>query len=411
MKLHGSRQAIRLSAGGTRTPPTEFRIWAYGDVLTTKGNFKLTPRSAQALIRERSQHDADVMIDWEHNAVDPSSSGPTPAAGWCNLEARSDGLWAVNVHWSPVATKLLSTGEYRYFSPCFQVLKRTGEIIELVNIALTNLPATKNIQALVAASRMKKITAAHTPSQEQPMKFGEKLSKHAKDNNLSPAAMAEKCGIEMERMRKLTAGEDPTPEEMKACSKALGFGDDDGDGGADEEKTSDDGGVDDQPDADADDDEKEESATAQDLTRELIKLTKTQDPTRMRGVLAATFRKAAMFDEDHKALVELKRENEERKREALVKLGKEKKQLTPSLLRFWTKRPVAEFEAFLEHAPSISGEDFREPEGPRDNVRLSREEKMVAEIADRDPEELAKFISEENSGKAAAAIRASYRTK
>lgn len=149
-----------LDTGGDKTPPTEFRIWSYGKVRTTKGEFILTPADASAIVAAANDHGADLMIDYEHLAVRPIDAESGKAAGWFNLEAREDGLWAVNVRWSPPATEMLRNGEYRYFSPAFSVDKKTREIKDLLNVALTNLPATKDLQALVAARRGEHVTIA-----------------------------------------------------------------------------------------------------------------------------------------------------------------------------------------------------------------------------------------------------------
>lgn len=426
MKLKGAKQMLRLvkASSGSRTPPTEFRIWAYGQVRTSKGDALLTRAAARKILADRAQQDADVMIDWEHEALDEGITGPRVAAGWCNLEARADGLWAVNVRWTPKAAEVLSTAEYRYFSPAYFVDKRTREITALINIALTNIPATKNIRPLVAAGRMTKPNAATTVTRNAKMKnFGAKLSQHMKDEALSPNAMAEKCGISIDRMRKLTAGEEPTPEEMKACAKAMGL---------EEETTSAEDNVDSEdmdteqeenpepdtadedqggetPDEDDSEEEggKESLKASRDLVAELMSITGTKSPTKMRGVLAAMKAKAGMYDQDHKMLVQMKKEREESKRTALIKAGKDERKLTPALIRHFAKRPVDEFEAFLEAAPILGGE-LHQVEPQKELARLSREDRMVAELLNRDPKRTAKFLEDEESGTNASLILATY---
>lgn len=146
--------ALNALADSERKPPTEFKIFPYGTVDTTKGTFKFTPEACDALLEERARHSADVQIDYDHLAIESAKPGDGKAAGWCTLEKRDDGLWAVNVRWTPAAAQMLSDGEYRYFSPFFGATKREKLIVMLMNIAITNLPATYNIEALVAASRL-----------------------------------------------------------------------------------------------------------------------------------------------------------------------------------------------------------------------------------------------------------------
>jgi phage I-like protein len=60
-------------------------------------------------------------------------------------------LWVVNVQWALPAAQHLRNKEYRLISPAFSHTDE-GEILSLVNIALTNLPATYGLQPLVAAT-------------------------------------------------------------------------------------------------------------------------------------------------------------------------------------------------------------------------------------------------------------------
>jgi phage I-like protein len=142
---------IELAAAADKTPPTEFRIWAYGTVKTTKyADSFLTPESAAAIVAEAEAHGIELSMDYEHAAVGPADGQPKPAAAWFKLEAREDGLWAVNVRWTPRASKMLSEGEYRHFSPTYRVNDKR-EIVAVINIALTNLPATRHQEPLMAA--------------------------------------------------------------------------------------------------------------------------------------------------------------------------------------------------------------------------------------------------------------------
>ena len=132
-----------------REPPREFRIFPFGRVETTKGVFLFDARSATSVMERWREWGNRLFIDYEHGALNPHNAGPAPAAGWFDLEVREDGLWAVNVDWTPRAREMLAQGEYRYFSPAFEV-DEEGRIIALINIALTNLPATKRMEPLVA---------------------------------------------------------------------------------------------------------------------------------------------------------------------------------------------------------------------------------------------------------------------
>lgn len=142
--LHLERLTIVLPA----EPPSEFRIFAAGDNKTTKGSYKFTPRSAELVMKTATEWGNEYSLDYEHAAVSPVPV-PAPAAGWYALELREGELWAKDVRWTPRAVEMLTSREYRYVSPAFRVEGR-NEVVQLINVALTNLPATKRQRPLIA---------------------------------------------------------------------------------------------------------------------------------------------------------------------------------------------------------------------------------------------------------------------
>lgn len=134
-------------------PPTEFRIFSAGKVETTKGTFTFDAAAAKSVMAEYEAHGIDLMVDYDHASLsalslDPAQSGK--AAGWFNLEVRNGELWAVNVRWTPAADVALRGKEWRFMSPAFST--EDGRITSLLNVAITNLPATRQLQPLMAAS-------------------------------------------------------------------------------------------------------------------------------------------------------------------------------------------------------------------------------------------------------------------
>jgi phage I-like protein len=144
---------IHLLAIAGDEPPTEFRIFTAGWVETVKGTFLFDETAAASVVAEYMLHGIDLMIDYDHaslaSGVDPALSGK--AAGWFNLEVRGGELWAVNVRWTPPAAEALRRKEWRFMSPAFTT-DDEGRITSLLNVAITNLPATRRLQPLVAAS-------------------------------------------------------------------------------------------------------------------------------------------------------------------------------------------------------------------------------------------------------------------
>lgn len=135
------------------TPPSEFRIFTSGEVDTVKGKFIFDALSAKQVMAEYRAHGIDLMVDYDHAALGGTGADPalaSRAAGWFELEVRNGELWAVNVRWTPPAHEALSRKEWRFMSPAFEV--RDGRIVSLMNVALTNLPATRRLEALMPAS-------------------------------------------------------------------------------------------------------------------------------------------------------------------------------------------------------------------------------------------------------------------
>lgn len=89
----------------------------------------------------------DLVVDYEHQSL---KGDRAPAAGWIKgLEARGDGLWA-RVEWTAQAGEYLRQREYRYFSPVLKLDPATRRPVNLMNVALTNVPAIKGLTPLVA---------------------------------------------------------------------------------------------------------------------------------------------------------------------------------------------------------------------------------------------------------------------
>lgn len=134
-------------------PPNEFRIFAAGLNTTSKGNGIFDEQAARAVMARFEKHGADMMIDLEHLSLDEGSPNFDPdARGWCRLEVRNGELWATNVTWTADGEARLREKKQRYISPVFAYDKATRRITGILNIAITALPATDNLQPLVAAS-------------------------------------------------------------------------------------------------------------------------------------------------------------------------------------------------------------------------------------------------------------------
>jgi phage I-like protein len=137
-------------------PPTTFRLFKAGENETTKGVFLFDDAAAKLVMEKAAAHGVDHMVDLEHLSLDPECVNYDPdARAWLNLEVRNGELWAVNVSWTEDGASRLTKKKQRYISPAFTT-DDDNRVTEIVNIALTAMPATHGTPALVAANRRQK---------------------------------------------------------------------------------------------------------------------------------------------------------------------------------------------------------------------------------------------------------------
>jgi phage I-like protein len=139
------------------TPPREFRIFRAGWNDSEKGDILFDEEAAKLVMEAATRWGNRYPIDYSHGMVRPLENGSDPAeqnkaAGWFTPELRGDELWATNVVWTPLALQRISNREFAYFSPAFLV-DEEERVVELTNIALTNLPAMRDLEPLVAAEK------------------------------------------------------------------------------------------------------------------------------------------------------------------------------------------------------------------------------------------------------------------
>lgn len=153
---------------GKRKAPTEFRVFHAGVNETDKGNFLFDEKAAIQVIETYRQRGVPLMGDYEHQTANAAKNGqpaPNSITEW-TPEIRRDAqggpeLWATDVKWTDKARGMLEAGEYRMFSPLFTFDDDEDRRPNwMINLALTNNPATHGQEPLVAAS-------AETPTSEE----------------------------------------------------------------------------------------------------------------------------------------------------------------------------------------------------------------------------------------------------
>lgn len=142
--------ALKLTSGGSKDPPTEILLWTVGDVVTDKGTFTLTADNMNQIYTDWKEWGNRQFFDYDHAQFLTAPGDPIRAGGWYDLEIRGNELWLVNIEWTDTAASMISAKELLYYSPAFEV-NTDGEIISLLNTALTNFPATHGLKPLVAS--------------------------------------------------------------------------------------------------------------------------------------------------------------------------------------------------------------------------------------------------------------------
>ena len=135
-----------------------FRIFAEGKIKTDYGLSLMTPKAGREIIKKFVARGNDMMIDLRHFSISPTATREqSEALGWIRcpngLEyVDGDGLYAVGVQWDPEIKAGLecTPPKWKYFSPYYDQDKKTKVITELLNVALTNMPATHGLNRLAA---------------------------------------------------------------------------------------------------------------------------------------------------------------------------------------------------------------------------------------------------------------------
>ena len=122
----------------------------------------------------------DYHFDYEHQTLHAEENGkPAPASGWFNpsdLEyVPGEGLFALNVRWTPSARAHLKNDEYRFISPVFHYDKQTGRPTKLRHFALTNDPAVDGMDKVAVLKSALTNTKTNPDNGDTPMNAAQKL--------------------------------------------------------------------------------------------------------------------------------------------------------------------------------------------------------------------------------------------
>ena len=340
-----------------REPPKQILIWERGKFSTSKGAFLFDDKAAKSVMAEYARAGNDLCFDYAHAATSKTSAPEDgKAAGWFKLALdKSGSLWAVDIKWTDKAAKMIAGAEWRYFSPTFESEPKTGRIVSLVNIALTNIPATYNLTPLVAASKRNRML---TMSQKTA-----KIAALRKSLDDAEAEEALDDAPDADGLEALAARCKKLEDELSKLNKAKKLDDSDSEPSALEElkkrmkrledsvrKMADDG---DSPDSGDDEDGPSDDEPAQTgkLSKIVLELTGAKDVDEAIGRLYALSQNAASA-----ATVDTSKHAEDV--EAAIKAGK----ITPANRKVALGMSPKTLRAFVSAAKSVTGAQVVEGE-------------------------------------------------
>ncbi len=128
-----------------------------------RGPWRLGEATAKALIDKVKARANDLVVDYEHQSILSKDNGmPAPAAGWIKSDSlrfeMDKGLFADNPSWTTKAKAHIKEGEYKYVSPVFSYNPKSGKILDLLHVALTNHPALDGMSEVTLAAATRFLT-------------------------------------------------------------------------------------------------------------------------------------------------------------------------------------------------------------------------------------------------------------
>ena len=163
------------------TAPTEILLFAAGLTTTTKGPVVYDVEAGVMVLEAFQRRGLDrIPIDIAHGMLEHGGTTEQHKAfGWFKLRADETGLYATDIEWTDEGRALVESRAFRFFSPVI-LHDQASRVVEVINLALTNLPATNNQRPLVAE---------RDPVKEQAIKLLS-LAADASDEDITGAIVA-----------------------------------------------------------------------------------------------------------------------------------------------------------------------------------------------------------------------------
>ncbi|RQS55716.1 MULTISPECIES: phage protease [Burkholderia] len=219
----GSGTLQLLPAGDFRANdgrPTECAAW------------RVTRDGAKRLVAAMAARKTPMVLDYEHQTLSAATSGtPAPAAAWIKAVEWRDGqgLYATDVEWTARASAFVDAKEYRFISPVF-TYDADGNVLQLINAALTNNPALDGMDEVMLAAASRLVSPEFSPAagrdvpadppQEQSMK--ELLAALRLIFNLPATATEQEATAAATAFAKVLGATDAAPVDARAVLTSQG---------------------------------------------------------------------------------------------------------------------------------------------------------------------------------------------
>lgn len=181
--------------------------------------WQLDAAIAARVIAQQNTRSNDTLIDFEHQSLRAADNGKrVEAAGWFrDLEWRDGrGLYATSIRWVGDTAQLIADRKVRYVSAVFLYHRTTGEVLEILSVALTNTPALDGLDALAELAR--KTSTTHV---KEPLMTPEQIAALSLERDTlktSHAALAAEVGTLKASVAALTAERDTLKAAVDAAA-------------------------------------------------------------------------------------------------------------------------------------------------------------------------------------------------
>lgn len=131
--------------------------------------WKIDPVIALRVLSRVHARKTPIVVDYEHQTLLADENGqPAPAAGWIeplSVQYREGEGFFAPVKWTARAQSMIDGDEYKFISPVLPYDPKTGEVLDILHIALTNNPAVDGMAPVAALSSRYDLDPA-TPTEE-----------------------------------------------------------------------------------------------------------------------------------------------------------------------------------------------------------------------------------------------------